>query len=71
MHLCQVQVTLTAQGERRQVDGDVVLLAGQFAGVALQVVSVTGVLRHPHHLVTTVQLGRHLRGAALWRQEVA
>lgn len=41
------------------------LLAGQFAGVTLQIVSVTGVFRHPVHLVATVGLGRHLRGAAL------
>lgn len=56
---------LTAQGERRQVDGHVVLLAAQFAGMALQVVSVTRVLGHPVHLVTTVGLRRHPRSAAL------
>lgn len=55
----------TGGGERRQVDGDVVLLAGQSAAVALQVVPVTGVLRHPLHLVTAVLVGRHLGGAAL------
>lgn len=60
---------LTGQSEGRQVDGDVVLLAGQFTGVALQVVSVAGVLRHPLHLVATVQLGDHLGSAALRRHE--
>lgn len=56
---------LTAQGERCQVYGQVMLFAGQFAGMALQVVSVTGVFSHPFYLVATVRLCCHLRGAAL------
>lgn len=59
---------LTAQGEGCQVDGHVMLFAGQFAVVALQVVSVTGVFSHPVHLVATVNLCGHLRSAALWGQ---
>ena len=60
---------LTGQGERRQVYGDVVLFTGQFAGVTLQIVSVTRILSHPLHLVTTVGLRCHLRRAALWNQK--
>lgn len=56
---------LTAHGERREVDGQVVLLAVQFAGVALQIVSMAGVLGHPLDLVATVGLCGHLRTAAL------
>lgn len=37
-----------------EVDGDVVLIVGQFAVVTLQVVSVAGVLSHPINLVATV-----------------
>lgn len=56
---------LTGPGEGCQVDGQIVLLAVQFAGVALQIVSVTGVLGHPLNLVATVGLCYHLRTAAL------
>lgn len=59
------ECVLTAQGEGRQVDGEVVLLAGQLAAVTLQVVPVAGVLRHPVHLVAAVGAGRHPRRAAL------
>lgn len=59
---------LTGQGERREVDGDVVLIAVKLAVLALQVVPVTGVLGHPLHLVTTVGFRRHFRSAALLRR---
>lgn len=39
-----------------KIDGDVMLLVGQFAVVTLQVVPVTGILRLPLHLVATVLL---------------
>lgn len=68
--VCSEEKPLTAQGERRQVYGQVVLLAAQFAGMALQVVSVTRVLGHPVHLVPTVGLRRHPRGAALRIQTI-
>lgn len=42
------------------------LVAGQLAGVTLQIVSVTRVLGHPLHLVAAVGLGRHLGSAGLW-----
>lgn len=59
---------LTAERERRQVHGHVVLLAAQLAAVALQVVPVAGVLRGPVHLVAAVGVGRHLGAAALQSQ---
>lgn len=59
---------LTGQSEWCQVYGDVVLLAGQFTGVALQVVSVTSIFRHPLHLVATVGIRRHPRSTALRKQ---
>lgn len=61
----RMQEPLTEAGEGCQVDGQIVLLAVQCAVVALQVVSVTGVLGHPLHLVATVGLCCHLRTAAL------
>lgn len=56
---------LTAVCEVCEVDGDVVLFAGQFAVITLQVVSMAGVLRHPLDLMATVCLGRQLRVAPL------
>lgn len=55
----------TCQSERCEVYRDVVLFAGQFAAVTLQVVSVTSIFSHPLHLVATVGLGYHLRNTAL------
>lgn len=59
---------LTAKREVGEVDGDVVLFTGQFAGVALQVVPVAGVLSHPLNLVAAVGFGRQLWKAALGEQ---
>lgn len=41
------------------------LFAGQFAGMALQIVSVTSVFSDPLHLVMAVWLSYHRRSAAL------
>lgn len=63
--LARRQGVLTAPGEGGQVDGQIVLLVVELAAVALQIVSVTGVLGHPLNLVPTVGLCCHLRTAAL------
>ena len=55
----------TAEREVSEVYRDVVLPVCQLAGLAFQVVTVTGVLCHPLHLVATVSLGCHPGIAAL------
>lgn len=62
---CLCVFVLTAQGEGRQVDGDVVLIAGQFTAMTLQIIPVTGVFSHPLHLITAVGLRCHFWNAAL------
>lgn len=61
----RTQEALTAPGEGGQVDGQIMLLVVQFAAMALQIVSVTGVLGHPLNLVSTVGLCCHPRTATL------
>lgn len=57
---------LTHACEVCKVYRDVVLLVGQSALVTLQIISVTGELGHPLHLITTVRPRRHLRVTSLW-----